>query len=612
MPDEKEYIMETAIIFDQISSGHWFGNDWVGTHGFLFKILGAFLWMIFGKSVFILTLMHVFLAAATMVLLFRFAEFWFKDVLKSLCVCMLFFTGFYFQISLPSYLREIPVLFSFVLFLNVISKSRNYYIWGVCLLLILEAKEHVFFQILPGIIFGVAWHEFIIARAHGWGMLVASIIRQMGKLLIVPVLWVVMMLCTPLIPPNLYVIAILGLRDSNNSYYIDFKPQAATLNTATGGRNMPQINVNSLRQRLIQYLESFLTDKESVHDSLASEGKQGISLTHQSFIYFVKAALWILEGINILLLYLGKFAYPRTFSFVSIPLFIMIPVIYYVFSRMTKGGISRPDPQLIYHFIFCTFLLSYFLRLSHGRYLLAISPLIYIYFVELLFQKVVKKWVWAVVISLVFLGYYFEVSMAVPKLIMGLVLSLMVLFLHQFTFNASAYRALCVTFCMGFSSLAFLISLCASYVLEDGQLHQFKKWGYNYEVDIIMSHFEPGTPYWINSFLPLELAMKNPYMLNQLKNEYGIRPYVPKSRWMKNYEVLGDSYRHGFGWENSDEFYEKLVTHRIRHIGLLYSDVEGELFYRQEAVPELLGDERFILIKKINLKNKQLYIFEID
>ncbi len=142
--DGAYYLLETSNLYDILKSRQWIGNEAVGLHGFLFKLPAALLFFITGPSVFMATLTTIALSMAGLVFFYRILGFFFVEERFRIFGVFMLSGSFFFLLSSVAFSREMPSLFSFLLLLFLLLKRGPYYLVGLALLLLLDAKEHVF------------------------------------------------------------------------------------------------------------------------------------------------------------------------------------------------------------------------------------------------------------------------------------------------------------------------------------------------------------------------------------------------------------------------------------------------------------------------------------
>ena len=115
--DASLYLHETVHIAETIKDFKWIGNEPVGTHGFIFKLIPAVLLTLFDVTPVLFILYNVVLSFLCVLLFEAIAKFLFKDNVLILCAIIIFSTTYFYIRCTLSYSREIPVLFSTLLFI---------------------------------------------------------------------------------------------------------------------------------------------------------------------------------------------------------------------------------------------------------------------------------------------------------------------------------------------------------------------------------------------------------------------------------------------------------------------------------------------------------------
>ena len=210
--DASLYFHETVHIAESIKGGCWVGNEPIGTHGFIFKLLPALLFLIFGVNPLLLSFYHLFLSFSSIIIFEKILENFFKDKIFILSGIIIIGTSYFFISGSITYYREIPVLFSSLLLFYAISKDYKSWKVGLLLLLVLDAKEHVFFQIVPGIILYRIYKDLVVDRS------LLIFIKNNFFLWISSILYVLLMLFTGIIPVNSFIISILPLSDVGTNW----------------------------------------------------------------------------------------------------------------------------------------------------------------------------------------------------------------------------------------------------------------------------------------------------------------------------------------------------------------------------------------------------------
>lgn len=251
--DEVYYLNDALEMSRSIAEGKWIGRTCTGFHGFLFKLPAALLFLITGPSVFAATLVTLFLALASLYLCYRV----FKELLGDpdwvLAGVFMVASGVFFLRTLPTFLRDIPVLFTLLLLLYLVLKKAGKWWIGLSLLLVLDAKEGVFFLVLPAV---SAW--VIISEVFNRGQDLKPLFKRLadvsGRLFaafLPSLLLMLLMFTTTLVPLNRALARVLGFTSGGMETFLQdtFAPDVATSNPEDGGREIYRFR----RQEAVQW-----------------------------------------------------------------------------------------------------------------------------------------------------------------------------------------------------------------------------------------------------------------------------------------------------------------------------------------------------------------------
>ena len=165
---------------------------------------------------------------------------------------------------------------------------------------------------------------------------------------------------------------------------------------------------------------------------------------------------------------------PRVFSFLSIPVFIIIPSLFASLKFLKEHKTDKNYSSVVF-LIFCmySYLLVYFLRSSQGRYLFSVTPLVMIFLVFFLKDlKKNKKTLIVLTVStiLAYSSIYFELNYQIIKTFF----ITMILGGFWALYCFGNYEKVKKTLFYGILSLIafiqFALSAAAFYFLNDGQV----------------------------------------------------------------------------------------------------------------------------------------------
>lgn len=558
--DENIYIGEAVTIANVLKSGEWIGNYGVGLHGFLSKLIVGVVYIFTDPSVLVPTLLNIFLSLFSGVVFYKILSKNFKlSLIYSLLGVTLLFCSYQFLMYTPTFYRDIGALFFVLLILESILSKRSEWISGIYLLLLLDAKEHVFFSLLPALGIWIVIKE--------WGS-VKTIIMSGVKLLFPSVVFLILMFTTSLIPLNIYNANILGLIEGGFSEMGDgFMSKTATYNQ--------DLQFNKGLARTIPLL--------------VGDGN------------FVKV-------INLGLSYIGKIFYPRTFSFLSIPFLMLVPSVILSLNYLKRWFKEKRKEFVFLSIFLLTYLVIYIVRASLGRYLLPVAPVIIIFFLYFLKDiKREKKYLWILILTTVFsgIGIYFEYSYVWMK-ILATVLFLAPMWAMYFLkgLNRDIFKYILIGAISVFTAGT---SLLGSYT--HGQIGAYLMYGYNRECEKIVELVGKDEKVWINDIgwdrLPYILREED---VQRAEWKWSLKEWVPKKK-MLNTRTSVRTFN--FYWYNLEDFADKLYKNNIQK--LIYVKLNAENHEKgsllQDRLEILLSADWLILDQKIEMKNKVVYVF---
>ncbi|MCP5047947.1 MAG: hypothetical protein GY940_12295, partial [bacterium] len=209
--DEVHYLTDSLQISDSLQTGQWIGNETVGFHGFLFKIPAALLFIITGPSVFAATLTNIVLALLSVYLSYLLLLHFLESPKWALAGSALVFTAIFFLRALASFKRDTAIVFALLLLLFLVVKKKNKWLIGLGLLLVLDAKESVFFMILPGFILWMIYSRFPESKRNNPRPQLRRGFGRFTAFFFPSILFLILMFTTPLVPLNPVAGKILGL-----------------------------------------------------------------------------------------------------------------------------------------------------------------------------------------------------------------------------------------------------------------------------------------------------------------------------------------------------------------------------------------------------------------
>ncbi len=612
MQDETIYLWEAGIMADCLGQWTWFGNESVGLHGFLFKIPAALLFLVVGKSVFAATMVNVLLTAGCCGLCFLFLRRLTASDGWALAGTWLLAANFQFWATAITFNRDIPVLFCMLLLFNAVLARWSPWVMGIVLLLILDAKEYVFFMILPWFGLWVLADEW---RGRGFGegtvYFKAAAIR-LGAGLAPSVVLLMLMFFTSLVPLNMFAARALGLADGgfSNPAYGVFKVDAATKNPRDKGRELIRLE----KSGTLNQFEQADMPQQDAESSLRSDQD---SVGRESDHTFLQSVGQRVQSHGMIgLKYFEKFLYPSMFSFDGIPHVLAFPAL--AMSLLLMFGMGRDVNVGVCLLAVLTwmFLVVLTLLTTTNRYMMPIFPLL-IGFLIIFLRDGMKRPVFSALILLgaaVFsmAGLYFSSEGLVLKVLVNAVLWSCLCagwLAHRFNRRQAHVVLLGAVFFIGLITLFIFLRHNWHHPLGQGWNHA--RFGYNQEIEAILKELGDQERVWVNDLKWRDLPRFHANDRAESPEwEGSLNDWVPKKAMLNSYS---DQRVYGFWWRGLEEFRERLRRHEIAVVGLVVSELPDERrfapyedFLEKFKEVDWLRQERSVV-----LKNKTLHVFRV-
>lgn len=577
--DEGIYFHEAWLMSEVLKGGEWFGNYAVGLHGFLSKVPIAIIFIFTGQSVDIATLYTIIIGLITSFLFFQFTKKIFKNKWYAVLCTIFVMTSFHFVLSMPTFLRDIPSVLIVVLLLNAIYSKWNRYIFSLLFLLLLDAKDYVF--LVLGV-FYIIW-LFIESPTGNIFKKLLYVVKESFIIFLPSLVWIVLMFTTSVLPVNMYLASLFGLIDGNLNYTLKhFNTEIVSTNLLEDGKNI-----------------SLVTDQ------VVSSNNRYVS--------------FLIDGYNFVMSYVGKVLYPRSFSFISIPKVVIFPLVFSSVSVFIKYLKTKEKKFWFFAsagLLNIIWLIFYILRASHGRYLLPILPSLSIIFIYFLFfnsfNKKEKIWLFSITAIYVTAGFFFETSYLLPKIALEILL-LCILFFVLFKKKFDLFKYLFISLVSIFS---LGVALLFSYT--QGQINASLNWGRNREAEKIVQYLPTEGIYWDNNFQNQSyISVLNNELYSSPEWKWNLKNIVPKKALL-----LTKGSAKGFNslsiFDNKSYYYampafkEEIFNLKVEKLYLLSSTIKGDEFAGQHLFEYFTDANWLILKEEVNLKNKVLYIFDVQ
>jgi hypothetical protein len=559
--DDALYLQDAAIMAQCLSEGRWFGDEPVGLHGFLFKLPAALLFLLTGPNVTIATFITILFAMLAIWLCFLIFHHITGSANWAAAGILLILASYHFLDTQPTFLREIPALLAVLFLIHGLVRRKGDWWMAAALFLVLDAKEMVYFLILPGLCAWIVWQGL---RNKEW----KSVTLRLGFCFLPLFITIIPMFFTGLIPLNPRLPFIMGLHKGGILQAMHWKFTAATFPAG-------------------------LTPGIWADPSVSG----------------VPAVTWFW---SLLVQIFG----PKGFSLVSIPKFIIVPAIA-MGIRLQNQWIKSPLPSLaVLPFITWPYLALIVITRSSGRHLFPIAPILFIFFILFIRDGIQDvrffKHTFAATSIIVALEMFFPH----PQQLMNIAVQAVVLLLFWIYYSTkrSSSRLHPITTVMLIAAIIVSTSgsaIAASYLLP-GQMGRALIWGRLGEMQQIAEYIPSKTPVWINA---------NPLLASFYTHQDFLPPKLDK-KYYKNFFHIPKSLRlkrshpqliHSFPCKSPQAFLRRLRKKKINTILLVVSTAPNKKFrFPHQDLHSYLGtDPNFTLQSTIPFKNKQLHIFKL-
>ena len=565
---------ETLLIAELLKKGEWFGNYAVGTHGFIFKLPLALVYIFTGPNTYLATIYNSLITLAAFFLFHKILIRHFKfPALINILANLLFLTSNQLVTSTFLFLREPSVLLATLIFIYLILEKKNHLLLGLSLLLVLDAKEYVALVLGCGYALALLLEKLIVIKLSKLTLTIKEIFFSCVALFLPSFLWLVLMFFTSVIPVNTYAAFAFGLINEG------FEPQVEQI--TTGNEN------------------NILLNTASAIDSTYKTTAGQMALIN--FVSNIKDT-----GVGTLIKYFIKPLYPRTFGFLSIPLAIMIPAAYLAFLS-AKDNIKKDSrlAKLAIIFLFYTFI--YILYYSHGRYILPMMPLAILYFLQFWTQlRAGSARLIYIAALLVPLSALFEVTYTQEKWILNLLTGLILLIYYYFRNHKLNHQyalfALPVIFlCL----VSFSTSLTYLYSFGVGQIKKSLIWGRDEQSNQISQVVDRKSKILFNGN-PYLLALYRYDLSQKPEAEWSLSKHLPKKYLLREIGSTTAPYPHNMACEDIINYSKNNGFDYIFTLNSVFNEYK---FKREECLG--VFSQNLKLYRSLDLKGKTLFVFSV-
>jgi hypothetical protein len=341
--------------------------------------------------------------------------------------------------------------------------------------------------------------------------------------------------------------------------------------------------------------------------------------------HFRMWTLWrtIIAFVNLMLSYIGKLFYSRTFSFTSMPRFIIFPALVMSLVLFREWKKNRQFERLLLPFILWIYLLFYLLRPSFGRYILPVLPVIMLFFIfflrDGLKQRRLSRNTLTAVVCLTAAGFFFDSQFLLIKIPLSLFFLALLWLLYyregkeggEFP-QINGLKKMKIIFVAVLGVFSFLVFSGTSY-FNARQIGRFMAFGYCSQMEEIAARFEEKEVVWINFDRGKVQFFRHDGRYTHFKaGEWGwqLKAGVPKAALL---EIPDHYYTYSFSWRDGEEFRRQLQQHGIGKVALLvsYHPSEKYRFPLQERLEKMQKMAFLEPLPGLKLKHKKLYLFRV-
>ncbi|GEM_PF-2027775 len=307
---------------------------------------------------------------------------------------------------------------------------------------------------------------------------------------------------------------------------------------------------------------------------------------------------------DLALVYLRKILYFETFSFLSVPFYIVVPAVamsLVMFRRWVCAGdtASAALPLLLW-----SYLLVYCARISNGRYLLPVLPLLLLFMVlflaEIGKQRARTIIIFALTAALVMGGLwcefrYVQVKCALNAMLLVAYGGVTVAALRRtphLTRWLAAYCGLLGCVCAGVA----LVSLNAN----QGQFRSWREYGYNGQTGQMIPYIAKGERVWVSGFSHQMLAFYLGDPVATAEHTWRLQAWLPKAHLQHRYA----SRFYGYRYRTLERFQRDTLSNKIDLVIWTHRA-------SQTSVPEVLRAEWLRLERTLSLKDRTVYFLRV-
>ncbi len=347
--------------------------------------------------------------------------------------------------------------------------------------------------------------------------------------------------------------------------------------------------------------------ENNIKISLFSKIKENFNRVFRSLYYY------FIIFLNSFLLYFSKIFHYRAFTFLSIPKIILFPAIFCSVSCFVQWWRERKTNLIGLTLFLWFYLIIYTVRISNGRYLIPVLPIIIFFFIKFLKTKLESqtfpKWIFGFTLLAIISGFYFEEKYLTIKICINFILVTMLFLLFYTNYKNWKIVKIIPAFFIATLGIICMIVALASSLLLPGQIGGYLNFGYNRQTKQILEQFPKDERIWFNSIGSGRLTY---FHRNERPQSaecfWRLQKWVPKKKLLhdnKNLRTFSYKYR------RPARFKCRIEQNNISSLGLIVSQLPDFKFRNQDQLDNFMQFDWLELRKSVAFKNKTLYIFDV-
>lgn len=353
---------------------------------------------------------------------------------------------------------------------------------------------------------------------------------------------------------------------------------------------------------------------------MEAKSKTAIFQFNKRNITEVRLSIWqrienlTIDIANFMITFLQKIMHPRVFSYLSIPIFIVVIALFTMF-RDLRNNYRNNSNLLFFSLFFIIYMLIYIFKVSHGRYLLHLAPVIILFFImtykEGIFNRNIYKYSLILGFSLTFISSIFEYrDLPVKLFINSVFLALFLSFIIKIPkidkiFSFSRKVKLVLSILIIFSTGTALYSS-----FTQGQIFYYLNYGYFSEYDEVSKYINKNENYWINETLGIEKIFNRD--MNHFLPQWRWEKYIYKDFIPKPNPSIGFANNYWYDYIESPKIAQNLNIVNFYVIEPKSDELHFSKKNAQNLIQRINSQTWIRYQETIQFNNKKLHIFKVN